>query len=143
MRPAVAYICEFQKSLPDSAIVHWRFESQFWNDEVERVINETQESYEVDLNIAKADTAKSHKYDRILSLHPYFQNGRIYINEKLKAHNDTAELLNQLYDIEPGYKSHDDGPDALQQAVEFLSRHSRMTNYTAPKTGNYTSKNRY
>ncbi|MFN8238624.1 MAG: hypothetical protein U0T77_10690 [Chitinophagales bacterium] len=143
MRPAAAYICEYQKTLPASAIVHWRFESQFWNDEVERTINETESAYNVDLNISKVDTAKAHKYDRILSLHPYFQNSRIFINEKLKSHNDTAELLSQLYDIEPGYKSHDDGPDALQQAIEFLSKHARMSNYTAPQTGNYTSKNRY
>lgn len=143
MRPAVDYMCEFQKSIAESVNIHWRFESQFWNDEVERIIQEAQAFHQVELNLCKVDTAKANKYDRILSLHPYYQNGRIFYFEKLKNHNDTIEGVAQLCGIEPGYKGHDDAPDADQQAIMFLSRHARIGNYSPPSTGNYQSKNTY
>src|SRR5690606_41785583 len=34
MNAAVAWMCQYQKSLPDTVVVHWLFESQFWNDAV-------------------------------------------------------------------------------------------------------------
>jgi hypothetical protein len=135
-------MCDWQKNNP-SARIHWRFESQFWNGEVERTIQDVQLYYGIELNLTKVNTAKANKYDRILSLHPYYQNGRIFYNEKLKAHNDTAEGVAQLLGIEPGYKGHDDAPDADQQAIEWLSYHSRVADYKAPITYKYSSKNRY
>jgi predicted phage terminase large subunit-like protein len=142
MRPAIDYMFDFQQQHPDINI-HWRFESQFWNGEVERTIQEAEAAFEFQINLNKVDTAKTHKYDRILSLHPYYQNSRIYYNEKLKAHNDTQEGLAQLFGIEPGYNSHDDAPDADQQAIQFLSYHLRTANYTAPIIGKFNSQNRF
>lgn len=125
MRQALNWMAEYQLNLPESVTVHWRFESQFWNDEVERTIRECQVAYGIILNLVKVDTPKTKKYDRIVTLQPYYQNRRIYYNEKLKAHSDTIVGLQQLYGIEPNYKTHDDAPDADQQAIEYLSRHCR------------------
>jgi hypothetical protein len=49
----------------------------------------------------------------------------MYYNIAKKAHTDTIIGLQQLYGIEPNYKTHDDAPDADQQAVEYLSRYLR------------------
>ncbi|MBV7268381.1 hypothetical protein [Winogradskyella luteola] len=120
MRDAVAYMCSFQKNLPKTVTVHWRFEAQFWNDEVERVIKETEKTFGIKLNILKIQVPKVKKMDRILSLHPYYQNSRIFYNEKLKSHNDTQVGIAQLLSIEPNYKTNDDYPDSQQMGIVLM-----------------------
>jgi len=122
MRDAIIWMCYFQKALPVNVAVHWRFESQFWNNEVQRTIAEVEEETGVRLHLVKVDCPRKKKYDRIITLQPYYQNGRKYYNAKMKADPDTQVALQQLYGIEPGYKSHDDAPDAEQQVTEYLSR---------------------
>jgi predicted phage terminase large subunit-like protein len=139
----VEWMAEAQKNLAGKAIIHWQFESQFWNDEVERIIQEVEKEQGVELGLMKIKTAKTNKYDRILTLQPYFQNGRIYFNENKKGHNDTLVAISQLKGIEPGYKTHDDAPDALQQNIEKLSEQVRISNYAPPRMGTRTFKNRY
>lgn len=123
MRAALEWMANYQINLPPTVIVHWFFEAQFWNDEVERTIREVENDFKINLNIVKKANPKGNKYDRILTLQPYYQNGRIYYNEKLKAHNDTQVGIAQLLGIEPGYKSHDDWPDAHQQGIGELERY--------------------
>ena len=120
MRQAVEWMANFQMNLPKTVVVHWKFEAQFWNDEVERTIREVEAEFGIILNIIKVQAPRVHKYDRILKLQPYYQNGRIYYNEKLKAHQDTQVGIAQLLGIEPGYKTHDDFPDAHQGGIEDL-----------------------
>lgn len=123
MRAAVEFMADYQQQLPKTVTVHWRFEAQFWNDEVERTIQEVETAFKLDLNIVKTDRPKTKKYDRMLMLQPYYQNGRIWYNEAMKSHNDTQVGLAQLFGIEPNYKGHDDAPDADQQCIEYLSKH--------------------
>lgn len=143
MSVALDWAADFQKSLPQTVRVTWRFEAQFWNDEVERTIKEAEERHKVMFNFIKVDTPRGKKYDRIVTLQSYYQNGRIYHNEKKKAHNMTQIGNSQLLGIEPGYKTHDDAPDADQQAIEYLSNFITISNSSKPITGRVTSKNRY
>lgn len=143
MKAALHFMADVQKNLPESVIIHWKFESQFWNGEVERTIDEVERFHNIKLNLVKKDTPKTKKYDRILSMHPYYQNGRIWYNEKMKSHNDTAVGLAQLKAVEPGSKEHDDAPDADQQAIEELSKYIRVNNSPSPVTGIVASKNRW
>lgn len=144
MRAALDFICRVQKELPKGAIIHWRYEAQFWNGEVRRTIEEAEEAHEVILPLTQVDTPRGKKYDRILTLEPYFQNGRIFYNIKMKAHNDSNVGLHQLYGIEPGYAGKDDAPDADQQAIDFLSLHvkSRGSRSTM-KVAKYERKTRF
>lgn len=123
MAAAVRYICQVQKSLPKTVIIHWQYEAQFWNDEVSRTIKEVSREEGVSLSIRKVDTPRTKKYDRILTLQPKYQNNRIRHSDKMKGDNDTQEGLSQLYGIEPGYSTHDDAPDADEQAIAFLEKH--------------------
>ena len=123
MRDAIAFMCDVHKRLPSTVVIHWRFEAQFWNDEVKRTLKEVQKEYGVNLNIVKVQTPKVNKYDRILKLQPYYQNGRIYYNEKLKSHADTQVGLDQLYGIEPNYTTHEDAPDADEQAISEAEKY--------------------
>ncbi len=122
MKQAVEWMCDYQKKLPASAIVHWQYEGQFWNDEVQRTLKEVQEEKGVYLNILKKQLPKLSKLDRILRLQPYFQNRRVYFNKKLKANAHMLVGLTQLKGIEPGYKVHDDFPDALEVTITELEK---------------------
>jgi len=137
MNKAVLWIIDFQKSLPDNVVIHWRYEAQFWNKEVERTISDAEILHNCRLNISKTETPRTKKYDRILSLQPIYQNSRIYYNEAKKNHNYTIIGLQQLLAIEPNYKTHDDAPDADQQAISFLTKYI-TNNQTKLTTGNFT-----
>lgn len=143
MRAAIMWMCEFQISLPASVIIHWKFEAQFWNDEVERTIREVEDQYGIALNIVKSPNPSGKKYDRILRMHPYYQNGRIYHNQKKKSHADTQTGLSQLFGIEPGYKTKDDAPDADEQAITWLSKWVQSAQRGETLTGNYKRPSRF
>lgn len=123
MRVALEFMADYQKRLPKTVVIHWRFEAQFWNDEVERTIREVEKDHKITLNIVKVYVPKIKKYDRMLTMQPYYQNSRIWYNKKMENHNDTQIGIAQLCGIEPGYSGHDDAPDADEQAVKFLEKH--------------------
>ncbi len=81
------------------------------------------------LNIIIVERPRINKYDRILTMHPYYQNGRIYHNEREKGNNDMQTGISQLKGIEPKYQTHDDGPDADEQAINQLSDYIERDNF--------------
>ena len=142
MRAAIEWMVEFQLQLPPTVYIFWQFEAQFWNDEVERTILEVQQERDIYLNIVKVANSRVNKYSRILTLQPKYQNARIFYNEKKKAHHDTQVGLGQLYGIEPGYSTHDDAPDADEQAISFLERHISIgSGYVQSIAGKFKHKN--
>lgn len=141
MRDAVAFICQYQLNLPKTVTVHWRFEAQFWNDAVQQTINEVCESFGFyGTLISSVELDKRKKYDRILRLQPYYQNGRIWYNEKMKSHNDTQVGLAQLKAIEPNYKTHDDAPDADEAAISQLEKYISSKSKSKPRIGKIKHK---
>lgn len=125
IKPAVEWIADFQRRLPAAVSVPFRFEAQFWNDEIYRIIQEVETDYNLTLHLVKSERAKKKKYDRMLEMHPQYQNKRIYYSDKLKNHNDTKEGLAQLKGLEPGYRGHDDAPDADKEAFDYLDNYAR------------------
>lgn len=144
MAAALDFMCDVQKSLPDTVIVLWRAESQFWNDEVKRCIKEAEERNNTKLNITLQEH-KRNKYQKILfELEARYQNGRIFYNENLKSHKDTETGLQQLYGIEPGYSGKDDSPDADAECIGFLAKHIEISSgddKSPYKSGKYKSNN--
>ena len=121
MKLAVNWNCIYKKELPKGLNYLGQYESQFWNGEVQRSIDEAEEENNIDLNLIKIDTPKTNKVQRIIKfLKPYYQNRRIYYNEALKSHADTQIGIMQLCAVEEGSTEHDDAPDADHQAIEKL-----------------------
>lgn len=121
MKLAVEWMCMKELEFKAQGIqCFWQFESQFWNDELERIILETQAELGVTLNIVQVERSTMSKLIRLFTMHPYYQNGRIQVNELLKANPDIQTGLKQLYAIEPGMTEHDDSPDADEQAIKKL-----------------------
>ena len=141
MKEALLWMSYVQQHLPESVIIHWRFESQFWNGAVRDAIEEAEKETGIKLNLVKVDTPKGKKYDRMMRTQVYYQNGRINYPEQMLGDNDTQTGLRQLYGIEPGYRTHDDAPDADEQAIGYLERHIRRGN-TRPRTGKFIKNNK-
>lgn len=121
METAVRWMYDYEDTLPKDVIVQWRVERQFWGDPVQQAIEKVRAERGRWLNIVIAERSSTNKFVRILTMHPYYQNNRIYYDEREYADNDMNAGLKQLYGIEPGYRTHDDGPDADQQAIEYLA----------------------
>jgi hypothetical protein len=140
MGEAIRWIYAFEKSLPEGVIIHWKVESQFWNDPLRDALKEVEKEMKRPLNIIVVPSSKVKKLDRLLSMHPYYQNSRIYWNEKEKANNDMQVGLSQLLGIEPGYRTHDDAPDADERAISDLIAADRSMSFE-PSIGNKYSTN--
>jgi len=123
MKRAVEWMCHFKKGLPKGINIIFQYESQFWNGEVQRSIDEAENENQVDLNLMKVDLPRTNKTARIITMQPYFQNSRIYYNEQLKSHSDTQVGLIQLCAIEEGSDEHDDAPDSDQRAISNLEKY--------------------
>jgi predicted phage terminase large subunit-like protein len=134
MKVACDYLCELRKQIPATSNVIFQYEAQFWNEEVQRNIDEAEQRNGVTLNIMKVDTPTTNKLGRMLKMVPYYQNSRICYNEALKSHNDTQVGIIQLVAVEEGSTEHDDSPDADQQAIAALEK------YTAPVRRNAAEK---
>jgi len=139
MKRAVAWMCDFKNRLPQGVNCIFQYESQFWNGEVQRAIEEVEEEQNQWLNLIKINTPKVNKFGRIVTMQPYYQNGRIYYNIALKSHNDTQVGIMQLCAIEEGNNEHDDSPDGDQQAISkleiYTSSISRRNGQKRHKTG--------
>lgn len=128
MKPAVLWMCGQQKTARrEGYIIYWQYESQFWNDEVRRTIEEAEKEAGEKLNLVKVQTPHIAKLFRLISLQPYYQNSHIYYNEELRSKADVQVGLRQLLAVEPGMTEHDDAPDADKQALETLEK------YTTPR----------
>ena len=123
MKAPLRWMSNFQSKLPASVKIRWQYESQFWNDEVQRTIDEVQKETGVRLNLVKV-SIKGKKIDRIMSMVPYYQNNRVHYNKKIKSNNDTQIALAQLKGIEPGYNCHDDYPDGHEVCTKELEKYT-------------------
>ncbi len=129
MAEAIEFMYSYEESLPDTVVVHWRVESQFWNDPLRDALKVVEAKHHRGLNIIVVDRPRINKYDRILTMHPYYQNGRIYYDQREQSNNDMQVGIAQLKGIEPGYKTHDDSPDADEQALNILGKHIRVSSF--------------
>lgn len=123
MRIACNWQCEFKMRIPKGVNLLMQYEGQFWNEEVQRNIEEAEAAYNISLNIMKVNTPRVNKLGRMITMQPYYQNSRIYYNEELKSHSDTQVGIMQLCAVEEGSSEHDDSPDADQQAISTLEHY--------------------
>jgi predicted phage terminase large subunit-like protein len=130
MKVACRWMCEKRTQIPATANMLFHYEGQFWNEEVQRNIDEAEDEYGVTLNLIKIDNPRTDKLGRMLKMVPYFQNSRIFYNEALKSHNDTQVGVMQLCAVEEGSSEHDDSPDADQQAIFALEKYTTSSRKT-------------
>jgi len=129
MFDAIEWLFMYRQSLPEGVHVNFYYESQFWNDALEMTYEQVYRKYRFHIPLIKDDRKKDHKYDRIIGTLPYYHQGRIIYNINEKGSPDMQEGVAQLKGIEPGYKTHDDSPDADEGALHKLNRLYVPSNY--------------
>lgn len=134
MEVALRFMYDYYLTLPNSVVVEWYAESQFWNNSVELAMKEVATEYGFRLPIIFDDRPTGNKYSRILQMLPTMQRREFYVNEELKHNPDIQRGLQQVKGIEPGYSTHDDFPDALQSAIGKLEE-SQLTSDSEPMLG--------
>lgn len=122
MEDAIQWMVDYEKQLPKTIQVTWRFESQFWNDALKMIYKEVMDKNKYNLPLIKCERPVSNKFQRIITMQPYYQNGRMFYSNKEEFDIDMQTGINQLKAIEPGYNTHDDSPDADQGAIDYLSK---------------------
>lgn len=142
MASAVRWMVDFDRSLPVGVIVHWQYESQFWNVELENTLDQVIKEEGHELLIRKVALAKANKYDRLLRMVVYYENGRVWFSEGLVGLGDFEVGLAQIRGIEPSYSSHDDAPDADECAISDLAMESRTNNLGPSRFGKRTGPKR-
>jgi len=130
MWEALEFIAATMLSLPETVAIHWHYEAAFWNDAVTSTISEFEKANKIRLPLTKVECPKTKKYERILRLQPYYQRKRIFYPEAKEMDSDLIEGNQQLFGIEPNYNTHDDAPDADEQAIGFLEKHIKKEHQT-------------
>lgn len=123
MITVLKWMINLRIEIPASVHINFRFESQFWNDSVRDAIADAEEEEKTTFLISQAERPVKNKLERIMMMHPLYQNTRIIRNIKEKGNNDMQTGVSQLKGIEPGYKTHDDEPDAEAAAAEYLLKY--------------------
>lgn len=127
MTEAIKWCYGFQEQmLAQNIRCAFYYEAQFWDDALKMTMEQTAQQFPtINLRFIKNDRPKQHKYDRILEMHPLFQEGKIIYNKEKEANEYFLEGLEQLKGIEPGYKSHDDAPDSDAAAITLLMPYNK------------------
>ncbi len=138
MEVAVRWANNYMLSRKRDVAMNWIFESQFWNDAVKMVIEEVSKDYDKPIVFIKSEKPEGAKYDRMINMLPYYQQGNIFYNIEERRCQDMQTGIVQLFGIEPGYKTKDDSPDADSSAIKLLSRRTRKAkhNYKVGKREN-------
>lgn len=142
MDEALIWLAGFITRRRTSKELHLYFESQFWNDAVLQTIREVESSEGVKFNFNQSDKPKGVKYDRILTLQPFFQRNEIIFCDQDRSSTHLQIGIAQLLGIEPGYKTHDDWPDSLEGCIKILQQHSVSSHWEEPMYPKL-NKNRY
>lgn len=130
----IKWMIDFEKSMPSGVRIIWRYESQFWNDALKMIYDQVKEEMKAELILMQCERTITNKFTRIVTMQPYYQQGKIYYNIKEKFNIDMQTGTNQLKGIEPGYSCHDDSPDADEGAISYLNKFIPSNN-PLPRTG--------
>lgn len=140
MYDAIRWMFDYNDSLPSTVHVNFYFESQFWNDALRMVYEQVQAERGKSIPLIRSERSKANKFDRIVSMLPFYEQGRIFYNINEKVNNDVQVGIAQLMAIEEGSKEHDDSPDADKEAIDKLSRHIQFMKFE-PRFGARKQKN--
>ena len=122
MDDAIEWMFLYSVTLPEGVQLNFYYEAQFWNDALRLSYKTVRDKFGYDIPLIKDERKKPNKYSRIEAMLPFYQQGRIIFNTKEESSNDMQEGLSQLKGIEPGYKTHDDSPDADEGALFKLNQ---------------------
>ena len=86
---------------------------------------------------------KPDKIARIETVSPLWERALVYYNEEQRNTPDFTTLIDQTLSVGHGSRSHDDGPDAVEGAIYYLSRTTRQSSLKPLMSARPSSKNKW
>ncbi|MDN3621337.1 hypothetical protein QWY81_17855 [Polaribacter undariae] len=123
LEEAFRWMIQVEKNLPNNVAVIWYIEKQFINKTIKRSQRIVERELKYKLNIQTDHRIKPNKYTRMVRMEPDYSNGGVYYNADEKDDPDMIDGNDQLKQIEPGYNTPDDSPDADEGAWYYLDFH--------------------
>lgn len=121
----VRWFYDLHERFPEDVICEYYIEANFLQDIIldEFTIEGKLRGYQLPI---QADRRKKpDKFARIEAVSPLWERGFIYYNEELQNDPDMLVGIEQTLSMEKGSRTHDDGPDADEGAINILQRHTR------------------
>jgi hypothetical protein len=113
----VEALIDFKNYVGSATNVYFFMEEVFLQDIIIQEVYQIAKEMRVSIPLKGDDRAKPDKFTRIESnLEPLNRNGKLWLNEEFKDDPGMQTLAEQFVALEPGSKSHDDGPDAAEGA---------------------------
>jgi hypothetical protein len=101
--------------------IYWYAEENFLQDIILKELHECFIALKSSIAISPDKRKKPDKFTRIEStLEPLNTNGKLFFNEAEKGNHHMQIMDDQFRALEPGSKTHDDGPDACEGAKQII-----------------------
>jgi len=141
MEEAIRWASVTHMNLPKTVIIEWFAESQFWNTAVDMAIQTVagQMGFRMPFVFLDRPGRGTNKFSRMMMMLPAFQRKEIYFNQQLQHNTDLQKMIEQIKELEPGSRGHDDAPDALEGAISKLEN-TRQIGDALPTIGGYSHR---
>lgn len=114
-------LIDINNYIGDKCPVYWYAEENFLQDIILKELHEVFTQLNSTIIISPDTRKKPDKFTRIeTALEPINTNGKLFLNEDEKNNPHMQVLEEQFKALEPGTKSHDDGPDASEGAKQII-----------------------
>lgn len=114
-------LVDLARFVDNKAPVYWSAEDNFLQDLIIKELHEVFLTLKSTIVFVGDKRKKADKFTRIeTALEPLNSNGKLFFNEDQKSNPHMKLLEEQFKALEPGSKSHDDGPDAAEGAKQII-----------------------
>lgn len=133
------YAFDVDDFVGEANTVKHAMEANFIQEDIhKKELDNVEEDKERTLRVFMDRRSKPNKEERIETMQPIFQRGRITFNQDEKDSPGMKLLKKQLLAFEKGSRINDDGPDALEGAIWYIDRHGKGDR--KPRGGKYKHK---
>jgi hypothetical protein len=116
-------MAEINKFVNGVAPVYWIAEENFLQDIILKELRQCFTQLGCNIAIVGDNRKKPDKFARIeATLEPLNRNGKLFLNEVERSNPSMQTLEEQFKALEPGSRSHDDAPDAVEGAKHILDK---------------------
>jgi hypothetical protein len=128
-------LIDIKNFVGDKCPVYWYAEENFLQDIILKELHDVFTQLRSSISIVPDKRKKPDKFTRIeSSLEPINTNGKFFFNEAEKDNHHMQIMDDQFRALEPGSKTHDDGPDACEGAKQIID--SKMYTEVPMRLGN-------
>lgn len=125
----VRWFYDLHESLPEGVLCEYLIEANFLQDTLLDDFASEGDLRGYQLPIQGDKRKKPDKFQRIEAVSPLWERGFVYYNEDMQKDPDMLAGIEQTLSIEKGSRTHDDGPDADEGAINVLQKYTRQRNF--------------